>query len=124
MTAFFGSLGSSSPNAFPTIFSYCPTPGHEYPPNVGDSFAVIWIFLTFACAGKTNTVQTKMTCATIPIRKGHPLGCSSNFLAEVYCEGRCLVQFLNLSNVKCRDVRCQMNLIQWPSDQMIRSVGH
>ncbi|HEV8725924.1 MAG TPA: hypothetical protein VGW77_35355 [Candidatus Binatia bacterium] len=25
-----------------TIFSYCPTFGHEWPPNVGDSLVVIW----------------------------------------------------------------------------------
>ena len=27
--AFLGSVGSTSPNALPTIFSYCPTRGHE-----------------------------------------------------------------------------------------------
>src|SRR5437879_5794002 len=52
MTAFFASFLSSSPNAFPTIFSYCPTPVQVYPLKLGDSFAVSCIFFTRAWAGR------------------------------------------------------------------------
>src|SRR3990170_2217481 len=45
ITAFLGSVGSISPNALPTSFSYWPTPDHEYPPNVGDSSVVIRILV-------------------------------------------------------------------------------
>src|SRR5262245_7076070 len=50
MSRFCRSCGSTSPNALPTSFSYWPTPGHEKPPKVGDSVAVISIRVTRASA--------------------------------------------------------------------------
>jgi hypothetical protein len=41
MTAFRGSVGSTSPYARPTSFRYCPTFPKERPSNVGDSTRVI-----------------------------------------------------------------------------------
>src|SRR3954471_9961601 len=41
ISRFWRLCGLTSPNALPTIFSYCPTPGHVKPPKVGDSVAVI-----------------------------------------------------------------------------------
>src|SRR6476661_2761975 len=41
MSRFRRLLGSTSPNALPANFSYCPTPVHEKPPKVGDSVVVI-----------------------------------------------------------------------------------
>src|SRR5262245_419338 len=58
ITEFLGSFGSSSPKALPTIFSYWPTPGHEYPPKVGDSLVVIWILVVCASAAGEKTSAT------------------------------------------------------------------
>src|SRR3954466_10421297 len=54
---FWRSCGFTSPNALPAIFSYWPTPGHENPPKVGDSWVVIWIRVTRACAGTEASVK-------------------------------------------------------------------
>src|SRR6266851_4786978 len=50
ITALRGSLGSISPNARPTSFSYGPTSPNDTPPNVGDSTRVIWIRVMLARA--------------------------------------------------------------------------
>src|ERR1700687_828129 len=58
--AFLGSKGSTSANAWPAIFSYCPTPGHEYPPKVGDSTVVITNLVNRACTtpGTANGIAS------------------------------------------------------------------
>src|SRR6266571_5173659 len=56
ITEFFGSPGLTSPNALPTIFSYCPTPGHEKPPNVGDSVVLISILVMRASAAAAASI--------------------------------------------------------------------
>src|SRR3989442_7383465 len=56
ITEFFGSPGLTSPNALPTIFSYCPTPGHEKPPKVGDSVVVIWTLVMRASAAGAASI--------------------------------------------------------------------
>jgi hypothetical protein len=45
------SFGSTSPNAFPTIFWYCPALPNMAPPNVGDCTLVTAIFVIRALAG-------------------------------------------------------------------------
>src|SRR5207248_4708998 len=58
-TAFSGSVGSTSANALPAIFSYCPTPGQEYPPNVGlcDATVSMTTLVMRACAGAAGMRQ-------------------------------------------------------------------
>src|SRR4030095_16800119 len=58
---FFGSSGFTSPYALPTSFSYWPTLGHEYPPNVGDSLTVISIFVIRASAAVRTAPAARAT---------------------------------------------------------------
>src|SRR5712691_1116506 len=67
MTAFLGSDGSTSPNARPTSFSYCPTVPNEVPSNVGDSMRVISIRVMRACA-RLGAARTSTTAKRIASR--------------------------------------------------------
>ncbi len=57
ITEFLASLGFTSPNPVPTIFSYCPTPAKTWPPNVGDSDLLLSMtnFVSLACAALGNS---------------------------------------------------------------------
>src|SRR5712664_995091 len=87
MTAFLGSLGSSLPEALPTIFSYWPTPGQENPPNVGDSDFTESIWTPVMRAGAANGTNNGMTT---PTRKDLVFigALSSGDRAELACRGR------------------------------------
>jgi len=50
MTALRGSFGSISPDAVPSSCSYWPTVPKDIPPNAGDVFAVITMFVIRASA--------------------------------------------------------------------------
>jgi hypothetical protein len=63
MTAFFGSSGLTSPCATPTIFSYCPTSGHEKPPKVGDSLCVTLTSMRVMRACASGTVRAVIATA-------------------------------------------------------------
>ena len=65
MIAFFGSSGLTSPCATPTIFSYCPTSGHEKPPKVGDSVCVTTMLVMRACASDTASDAVTATAAAV-----------------------------------------------------------
>src|SRR5581483_2081716 len=66
MTALRELSGSSSPNARPTSFSYCPTSPNDVPPKVGDWTLSIMIFVIMVaahCAGVCRTTAAPTRCA-------------------------------------------------------------
>src|SRR6185295_17034941 len=65
IAAFFGSFGSSSPYALPTSFSYCPTSGNVWPPNVGDSLVTMVSFVIRASAADAATRRRAAARATL-----------------------------------------------------------
>src|SRR5713226_4993191 len=81
ITAFFGSVGSTSPNALPTIFSYWPTPGQEKPPKVGVSLAVTWVLVMRASAAAAISSVAVETTSAILRRVGVRTSASWFFVA-------------------------------------------
>ena len=76
ITALRGLLGSTSPNARPTSFSYWPTAPNDTPSNVGDSTRVITILVMSASANgvhprvkaSTAMAATVVLLGTSPVR--------------------------------------------------------
>src|SRR3954447_6829317 len=73
ITAFFGSSGFTSPKAVPTIFSYCPTTGHENPPKAGDweRAASMAILTMRAFAGVASPRGTRNAPSSTARQKAH-----------------------------------------------------
>jgi hypothetical protein len=79
---FFGSLGFTSPNPVPTIFSYGPTPAKKWPPNVGDSDLLL---------STTNFVSR--ACAALGTSNVNAIPTSKRWIAEFRGQGRIAIPF-------------------------------
>jgi hypothetical protein len=76
MIAFRASIGSTAPNARPTIFSYWPVAPNDIPSNVGDSTRVISrrVIRASATAGSSESAAMTMSLSLVAFMVLPPVG--------------------------------------------------